>query len=158
MSRQCVDTIFRIAKKIENKPALKEQLESGSQGWSKIERVAYIATPETDKQWAEKVKVLPKKALDVYVKEYRKGNVINNTEKTVDRRDFTKNQSEELFTAGRNSEPENKPLSREKTKTISFKVTPELEFKFRLFKHQLEKHRKETTSFSEVLEALLEKA
>ena len=81
MSRQCVDTIFRIAKKIENKPALKEQLESGSQGWSKIERVAYIATPETDKQWAEKVKVLPKKALDVYVKEYRKGNVINNTEK-----------------------------------------------------------------------------
>ncbi len=185
MNQTTVNTILRIAKKLQNKPALKELLESGAQGWSKIEKVAYIATPETDKFWADKVKTLCCRALEAYIRECRrlhiekhdlarknsitpnitKSNFINRAVDNGAADNFTKSQNHDLFTHVSNSQPEKltelqntKPYVAQKINTIFFKITPELEFKFRLFKQQLEKQKKETLSFAEVLETLLEKA
>lgn len=72
MSDYTVDKILNVAAKLEDKPALKEQLIAGSEGWSKIEKVAYIATAQTDEFWAKKVSNLTQWALEAYVQEFRK--------------------------------------------------------------------------------------
>lgn len=71
MSEYNVDRIFNIFRNIENKPVLRRLFESGSEGWSKIEKVAYVSTPETDKYWAEKLVQLSTGALTAYVQNYR---------------------------------------------------------------------------------------
>lgn len=71
MSKESVDKVLRVAKKLEDKPGLMSILESGSQGWSKLERVAYIATQETDSFWIEKVTALPSQALGLFVQNFR---------------------------------------------------------------------------------------
>ena len=55
MSKESVDKVLQISRKLENKPQLKELLESGAQSWTKLEKVAYIATSQTDGEWAERV-------------------------------------------------------------------------------------------------------
>lgn len=72
MSYKNVNRILRLSEKLEDKPELKNLFEAGSQGWSKIETVAYIATPETDRQWAKKVESLTQQGLTAYVQETRK--------------------------------------------------------------------------------------
>ena len=147
MSRASVDRVLNLSEKLKNAPTLKEQLESGSQGWSKIRVVASIATPETDKNLAQKVADLSKSALEICVKEIKKES---------EQSDFTKTKNEALFVPGDKIEPEKSP-EKPSLSTLSFKVDSKLEQKFRLFKQQLEKERKETLAFSEVLEALLDK-
>ena len=69
--RRSVNRILQISKKLEDKPELLHLLESGEQGWSKIAQVAYLATPETDKDLADKVNNLSKSALTAYVENIR---------------------------------------------------------------------------------------
>lgn len=71
MNEATVDKILNLHRKLQNKPALMALLESGEQGWSKLEKVAYMATPETDKELAKKVETLPQKALELYVQNIR---------------------------------------------------------------------------------------
>ena len=71
MSKESVDTVLRVARKLEDKPQLKELLESGAQSWTKLERVAYVATHETDGDWADRVVTLPQIALKVLVQNSR---------------------------------------------------------------------------------------
>ena len=125
MSHASVDKILNLSAKLRDKPTLRAQLESGEHGWSKIEAVAYIATPETEKEWAQKVEDLPKVALERCVQNYRL-----------------------QFTPGGESQPE-------KRERLSFEVNEKTVLKFRQFKQKIEKERGETVSFSEVLEALL---
>lgn len=80
MSETQVDKIIYIARKLEGKPALKSLLETGEIGWSKIEKVAYIATPETDKFWVEKVRSLPAATLELYVQKERKSPHMSETQ------------------------------------------------------------------------------
>ena len=61
------------------KPELLNLLETGAQGWSKIREVAYVATPETDKDWADKVNNLSKAALTTYVQNIRVESVPGDT-------------------------------------------------------------------------------
>lgn len=128
LSTESVERILKISQKLEDKPALKEQLVSGSQSWTKIERVAYIATPETDRDWAKKVEKMPFRALDAYVKEIR-----------LERPD-----------AGLLDNIPETPQFR----TLSFTVSTEIEEKLRLAKHDLEKKRKQMLTFNEVLKEL----
>jgi hypothetical protein len=72
MNHNQVDRILRLSHKLKNKPTLKKLLETGEQGWSKIEAVAFIATPKTEKEWAEKVEKLPLSVLSEYIKKERK--------------------------------------------------------------------------------------
>lgn len=143
MSHETVDKILHLSERLKDKHALKAQLESGSAGWSKIEAVAYIATPETDKMWAEKVTTLSYDALIAYVKEER---VAKNN-----RLDFTgpgelKNNEELLQVASSQSIP---------WAHLSFPVSPEVEQKLRLFKQKLEKEEKQAVSWNEVFEKMI---
>lgn len=84
MSDYTTDKILCIAAKLEDKPVLKEKFVAGEEGWSKIEKVAYIATKESDEFWAKKTSSLTQRALEVYVQEFRKqqgiaANVSENT-------------------------------------------------------------------------------
>ncbi|MFA5855478.1 MAG: HNH endonuclease signature motif containing protein [Candidatus Gracilibacteria bacterium] len=140
MSSTSVDRIIKLDAQLEDKPTLKAQLLSGSQGWSKLEKVAYIATPDTEKEWAERVEKMSQVALSAYVQEYRKI----------------------LFTETVNvSETTASGLSENKTKTVqvwgqmSFPVSPEVEKRLRLTKYQLEKEKKSALTFSEVLGSIL---
>lgn len=130
MSHASVDKILRLSVQVEDKPTLKKQLETGSASWSKIEKVAYVATPETEKEWAEKVEKIPQPVLEMCVKEFRQNNRLD-------------------FTLQSDSQPE-------KWNTLSFKVSLEVELKLRQLKQKLEKEKGETLSFGEVLGELLE--
>ncbi len=124
MSERNVDRILRLSKKLEDKPTLKEQFESGSASYSKIETVAYVATAEDEGKWAKRVEEMPRLALEECVRNNR-----------------------EEVTPGGNSEPE-------KWNRLSFPVSPEVEFKLRQLKQKLEKEQGEAKSFNEVLEEL----
>jgi len=136
MSKEAVDKVLRLAIKLEDKPILKEQLLSGEQGWSKIEKVAFIATSETDKYWAERVEAMSQLALQTFVQEGRKVDLFE--------------QNNRL---GLTLESKFQP---EKTSVLTFHLRPELERKFRMFKHELEREWKEPLTCENALDALLE--
>lgn len=136
MSSASVDKVLHLAEKLADKPVLRAQLESGSQGWSKIEKVAFIATPETDKEWAEKVEQMTQPALAAYVEIQRRSPEFKNVEG---------------ITAG--GEQEHK-FRTEQWGSMSFPVSPEIEKRLRLMKYQLEKG--VTLTYNEVLQILME--
>ena len=138
MSSASVDKVLHLAEKLADKPLLREQLLSGSQGWSKIETVAHIATPQTDKDWAGKVKNLSKAALEAYVQ--------------VKRREMTKNGEVVEFTPG--GELSNN-FRTQQWGTFSFPASPEIEKQLRLIKYKLEKEKGVTLTFNEVMQVLL---
>ena len=70
MSRNTVDESLRVLRKIEDKPELKKAIEE--KGINSVRLVANLATPETDKFWAEKIKEMSSYTLATYVKEFRK--------------------------------------------------------------------------------------
>lgn len=137
MSSASVDKILHLAERLEDKPVLRSQLLSGEQGWSKIEKVAYIATPETDQEWAEKVETMGTHALEAYVQVTR---------------NFTKIENGEQFTHV--SEQENK-FRVEQWGSMNFPVSPEIEKKLRMTKYQLEKEKGLTLTYNEVFRLLL---
>lgn len=129
MNGSGVDKILNMAERLQDKPILLAQLESGEEGWSKIEKVSFVAKPETDAMWAEKVHTLPQAALSEYVREYRK----NNGLETALESDF----------AGQN------------WPRLSFPVSPDNMLKLRLLKQQLEKEKKQALSWNEIMAELL---
>ena len=135
MSKESVDKVLCISRKLVNKPLLKEQLVSGDQGWSKLEKVAFISTPETDKFWAEKVSSMTQDSLEAYVQEVRR----HNPNGEINRLSFTLKSD----------------FQPEKSSTLTFHLKPELEKKFRMFKYQLERERREPLTFEDALEELL---
>lgn len=136
MSKEAVDKVLCISRRLEDKPILREQLISGDQGWTKLERVAYIATPETDGFWAEKVESMPQAGLEAYVHEFRRGNIVSENNSLA-------------FTLKSDLQPK-------KTSILTFHLRPDLEGRFRLFKYQLEKAKREPVTFENALEALLD--
>jgi hypothetical protein len=132
MSKEAVDKVLRLSAHLADKPLLREQLESGSEGWSKIEAVAFVARPETDAFWARKVVELPKLALEAFVNEKRK---------------YENNRLD--FTPGGN-------FASEKTAALTFRVRPAVEERLRLYKHRMEKAKKRPLALEEVLELLLD--
>ncbi|MEK9159856.1 MAG: hypothetical protein AAB383_03955 [Patescibacteria group bacterium] len=137
MSTASVDKVLHLAERLENKPALLAQLESGSQGWSKIEKVAFIATPETDKDWAEKVEKMGTYALEAFVQIQR----------------GTKGHNVAEFT---HVSEQNHKFHSEQWGSMSFPVSPEIEKRLRLMKYQLEKEKGITLTYNEVLQLLME--
>lgn len=133
MNHDTVNRILRLDKRLEDKPVLREKLTSGAASWTKIEKVSYIATSETEKEWSEKIDNLSQPALETYVAEVRKGN----GEKSVLQNTFL---------------PENSSLLQ---KTISFKVTEKFELRLRFLKQRLEKEKKNVLTFQEVFEELM---
>lgn len=140
MSSASVDKVLHLAEKLADKPVLRAQLLSGEQGWSKIEKVAYIATPESDQEWAGKVKLMTQASLEAYVQ--------------ATRHLYTKDENIEVQTL--ESEFGNKVPKEQAWGTLSFSVSPEVEKCLRLLKYQLEKEKGVTLTFNEVMHTLME--
>ena len=183
MSHETTDKILRLAEKLSDKPALLNLLETGACGWSKLEKIAYIATPETDKEWAETIKTINTRALEAYIKELRRMEncgknqefcqnqtaLLSNDNSKINRLEFTHvgerednpplsqaavldaSLMDESTSANANIQPS--PWNR-----LSFPVSPEIEFKLKLFKQDLEKERRETLGWDEVMKELLKLA
>ncbi|MEK7146275.1 MAG: hypothetical protein AAB802_03770, partial [Patescibacteria group bacterium] len=134
LSSASVDKILHLADKLDDKPVLKAQLTSGDQGWSKIEKVAFIATPETDRVWADRVETMSAVALGAFVQAQR----LSESENGVDLTDVGKLENKFRF--------------------MQFSVSSEVEKKFRVLKVQLEKERGVTLNYNEVLQVMMERA
>jgi len=135
-----VDRVLYLEAKLADKPLLKEQLVTGAQGWSKLEKVAYIATPDTDHEWAEKVEKMTQPALATYIQELRKV-------------PFTENSKDAAQPAS--GLQENKPTLLQ-WGSMTFPVAPETEKRLRALKYQLEKDQREALTFNEVLQFLFQ--
>lgn len=72
MNKGLVDQILWLAESLKDKPCLWSEFKK--EGWSKVRVVVSVATKETDKIWAEKVSLLSKPALEVFVKDWRRKN------------------------------------------------------------------------------------
>ena len=71
MSRHSVEDALRILRKIEDKPALQKVVEQ--HGLNAVRPVVATATVETAGFWAQKAREMSKNTLEVYVREYKKG-------------------------------------------------------------------------------------
>ncbi len=69
LSKEQVYLALNLEKRFEDKPVLKKMLENGEASINKLARVVSIATPENEEELAEKVKVLPKSALETLVRD-----------------------------------------------------------------------------------------
>ncbi len=141
MSSASVDKVLHLAEKLADKPVLRAQLLSGEQGWSKIEKVAYVATPETDGEWAKKVETMATPALTAYVQVQRNEAA------------FTEIQKQSGFTDVGELQPN---FKMEQWANLNFSVSPEVEKRLRLLKYQLEKEKGATLTFNEVMQTLME--
>lgn len=139
MNHDTVDKILRLSERLSDKPILHEQLENGEVGWSKIEKVAYVATPATDNMWAEKTKTLTQPALEEFVRQYRKSSNDVNSRLEVTLK----------------SELGNQCTTTQEWSRISFPISPEVEFQLKLLKERLEKEKGIALTLNEVLKELL---
>ncbi|MBI2638892.1 hypothetical protein HYW83_04865 [Candidatus Peregrinibacteria bacterium] len=159
MSDYTTDKILSIAAKLEDKPTLKEKFVAGEEGWSKIEKVAYVATKESDEFWAKKTSSLTQRALEVYVQEFRKQQ--SETAKlSGDAMPDGKNYrlGFTLKSDGSNNMPMLQgapPLGDMPPVRLSFPVSMQLERELKLFKQKLEKERSQTLAWNEVMQELL---
>ena len=69
LSTDQVSLALNLRRRFNNMPALKKMLENGEVSINKLARVVSIATPENEEELAEKVKILPVKALNTLVKD-----------------------------------------------------------------------------------------
>lgn len=71
LSEEQVRLALRLDRRFEDKPSLKSLLTKGEVSLNKLERIASIATPENETDLAEKVRILPKSALETLVRDER---------------------------------------------------------------------------------------
>jgi len=74
MSRDQVDEVLRLDRRLEDKPVLREALVSGTVSVNKLARVVSIATVENQTELLVKVEALSKVGLDCFVKDYQREN------------------------------------------------------------------------------------
>lgn len=148
MNHATVDKILNLSEKLKDKPILKSQFETGSVGWSKLEKVAYVATPETDGEWAEKVTRLPMHTLEAYVREYRSEFTLGSKEEN--NRQILQEAREEGEKIGAKEMEEGVV-----TRRISFPISQQVEEKLRIIRQEFEKKSGKALGFTEVMEMLL---
>jgi|GEM_PF-261433 len=172
MTHEATHKILHIAGKLQDKPYLLKMLETGEQGWSKIEKVVWVATPQTEKEWAKRVKTMPRQALEVFVREHREREFKLKNAK-IDQQNNLKGplqntQNQELVC---NSTPgskesqhlENianegfKEFKEDRWGTLAFSVSPEVESQLRLLKQAIEKERGLTLTWNEFMEEVVKK-
>lgn len=69
LSAEQVRLTLNLEKRFEDKPVLKSMLENGETSINKLVRIVSIVTPENEEELAEKVKVLPVRALETLVRD-----------------------------------------------------------------------------------------
>jgi hypothetical protein len=69
LSAEQVRLALNLEKRFEDKPILKRMLENGEISINKLTRIVSIATPDNEEELAEKIKVLPTRALETFVRD-----------------------------------------------------------------------------------------
>lgn len=177
MSHGTVDKILRLAEKFKDTPKLLNLLETGECGWSKLEIIATIITPENDIFWADKATNLSQRALKTYIQELKKEEIrqIEMEQMEVEKMKilcnkknlknslclesnpsvtYNKKGTSKISVDGKYNTPEKQTEG--KWQHFSFPISPELHFKLHLLKHQMEKAARKTLTFNEILLRLLE--
>jgi len=72
LSTDQVNLALNLRRRFEDKPTLKKMLEQGEVSINKLARVVSIATPENEAELAEKIRVLPKSALETLVRDEKR--------------------------------------------------------------------------------------
>lgn len=140
MGERTVDKILNLSKKFEDKPSLLEKLENGSVGWSKLEKVASVATKETEKAWAEKVDILGTHSLETYIQEFKHQPL----------QDSSFGAKVTHVSHGEHNSP-----FHEEWKTFSFSISPQIEQKLRSLKQHFEKEKKQALVWNEVMAEII---
>ena len=146
MTKDTVDDILNVHKKLEDKPVLQGLI--GQQGWSKVKVVATVATPETEIFWAEKVQIMSKETLKTFVKELKK-----------EAHEVLSSGQDELFAKTENlaipwPEPSKQMEASQKT-AFTLRIDDEAETKLRIFKQRLEKKIGEPQDWNQTIKELL---
>jgi len=79
MSRDQVDLVLRLERRLEDKPILREALVSGKVSANKLARVVSIATAKNQQDILGKVERLSKRALEVFVNDFKNQNGLSET-------------------------------------------------------------------------------
>ena len=74
LSEEQVRRVLNLEERFKDKPKLHKALVSGAASVNKLARVASIATPENEAFWAEKVRQLPNRALETFVRDMKNEN------------------------------------------------------------------------------------
>ena len=69
LTQEQVRRVLNLERKFEATPVLRKMLVTGEVSVNKLARVASIATQENERELAEKVKVLPQKAIETFVRD-----------------------------------------------------------------------------------------
>ncbi len=160
MSEYAVDRILYLHARIKDKPALLKLFESGTEGWSKIEVVSFVATIETEKSWAEKITLLSMGALSELVKNYRLKTI--GADEAQNKTLFGQDPAggDGLFGRAGFSGQANSGQGQffEPPVRFSFPASREVEFDLRLAKQRLEKQTKQPLSWNETFQMIIEKS
>lgn len=155
MNHGTVDQILKLNDVLSDKPVLQALV--GKEGWSKVRVVASIATKETEKFWAEKVKSLPKLALEMYTREIRERMESGEGSRSVEGGD------QNLFTGSVNNPNDFCSLTdipgdgnTENWTNLSIKLDKETEFRLRLFKQKIEKQKYQKITYNELVKEMLD--
>lgn len=74
MSREQVDMVLRLGRRLEDKPVLRRALTEGQISVNKLARVISIATVENHRELAEKIATLSQAAVEAFVQDYKNEN------------------------------------------------------------------------------------
>jgi hypothetical protein len=146
-----VESVLRIQKYIEDKPALLEALPKV--GVHKLRLIATIATKENQEILAKKAQEMSKSALEVWAKEIRPGTEI--AKGIFAGKGLNENQNE-LFTGDENFKNSSNMSTVDERIHYSFDVDKDTDFKLRKHKLEIEKDIKRYATWCEVLKKLID--
>lgn len=147
MGRETVLEILRVAEKLQGKPLLLAQLPE--QGWSKMKVIVNIATPENEKNLAEKVKEMSKATLETFVNELKKQN-----HELVQNRPGAENK---IIQNGQQSDFEQSAEHMEPPRiSVRMPLKPKTELRLRQLQKKLSREQKAPVDFNTIIEILLD--
>ncbi|MDA1061169.1 MAG: hypothetical protein O3B47_05265 [bacterium] len=183
MSHDVVDRILLLSHQLSEMPKLWNLLRK--HGWSKLRVVSTIATRKTEDFWVEKVKILTRPTLMVFVKELKRQDMLpgqvkssalfdnlgtleptENTNMRLDKAEIggaldlcSENSEKSISARKQKGNPNDCNCDTRKQirfRKLKFRVDHETEGGFRVFKGELEKTRKEAVTMGEALNALIQ--
>ena len=183
VSHASVDKILRLEKRLSPMPKLHHELISGKTSWNKLEKIAYVATPQSQGEWLTKARIMPTRALEIAVqaKRGKLGPIINEVKHSkkighlkyfICPKENSENSSHTNKSISSNKwenkgQTENKLFSNEEVthvsdfekswNRLSLNISPEVEKRLKILKQKLEKEQKQALTWNEVLDSLLPK-
>ncbi|PIQ77353.1 hypothetical protein COV82_04930 [Candidatus Peregrinibacteria bacterium CG11_big_fil_rev_8_21_14_0_20_46_8] len=147
LSEASINKVLNLGENFKDKPALKSLLENGKVGWSKLEKIASIASTINDANLAQKSLQLSTRALEIYVQQIKKTSHVSNAKNnSIIWQDCNQNGHSD-----KNLAPTYAPNHPLNWNNLSFKLHPHIERKMRLIKQQLEQECKQPLSWNEVM-------